>query len=220
MNEAKRERVSIPSYSLCEELINSISHGVGALFGIAALVLCIVFSVKSNDPWAIIGVSIYGATLIILYTISTIYHALKVNKAKKVFRVLDHCCIFLLIAGTYTPFTFVSLRGTLGWILFGIIWICAILGIVFNAISVDKYKKISVVLNLIMGWIILFAAKPLYYAIGKTGLILLILGGVAYSLGAALYAIGSRVRFMHSVFHFFVVAGSVLHFLSIFFYVI
>lgn len=220
MNEAKRERVSIPRYSLAEELINAISHGVGALLGIAALVLCIVFSAKSNDPWAITGVSIYGATLVILYTVSTIYHALKVNKAKKVFRVLDHCCIFLLIAGTYTPYTLVPLRGVVGWVLFGIIWGCAILGVVFNAINVDKYQKVSVFLNLIMGWIIILAAKPLYDAIGATGLALLVAGGVLYSVGAALYAIGSRVKFMHSVFHFFVVGGSVLHFFSIFFYVI
>jgi len=216
----KEPRVKIPNYSLAEELINSISHGVGALLGIAALVLCIVYASIKSDAWAVVGVSIYGATLVILYTISTIYHALKINKAKRVFRVLDHCSVFLMIAGTYTPYTLVTLHGTIGWVIFGIVWGFTILGIVFNSIDVDKYKKLSIALNLIVGWVVIIAFKPLLAALGVLGVVLLIMGGVLYSVGAFLYAIGPRVKFMHSIFHFFVVAGSICHFFSIFFYVI
>ena len=216
----KEPRVSIPKYSLAEELINSISHGIGALLGIAALVLCIVYATIKSDAWAVVGVSIYGATLVILYTISTIYHALKINKAKRVFRVLDHCSVFLMIAGTYTPYTLVTLRGTLGWVIFGIVWGCTIMGIIFNSISVDKFQKVSVILNLVVGWVVIIAFNSLLEALGWPGVILLISGGVLYSVGAFLYTIGKRIKFMHSIFHFFVVAGSVCHFFSIFFYVI
>ena len=216
----KEPRVSIPKYSLAEELINSISHGIGALLGIAALVLCIVYATIKSDAWAVVGVSIYGATLVILYTISTIYHALKINKAKRVFRVLDHCSVFLMIAGTYTPYTIVTLRGTLGWVIFGIVWGCTIMGIIFNSISVDKFQKVSVILNLVVGWVVIIAFNSLLEALGWPGVILLISGGVLYSVGAFLYTIGKRIKFMHSIFHFFVVAGSVCHFFSIFFYVI
>lgn len=216
----KEPRVSIPKYSLAEELINSISHGIGALLGIAALVLCIVYAAIKSDAWAVVGVSIYGATLVILYTISTIYHALKINKAKRVFRVLDHCSVFLMIAGTYTPYTLVTLHGALGWVIFGIVWGCTILGIVFNSIDVDKFQTVSVILNLVVGWIVIIAFKALLTALGWPGVILLISGGVLYSVGAFLYTIGKKIKFMHSIFHFFVVAGSICHFFSIFFYVI
>ena len=215
-----KNKVSIPKYTLAEELINSISHGIGALLGIAALVLCIVYAAIKSDAWAVVGVSIYGATLVILYTISTIYHALKINKAKRVFRVLDHCSVFLLIAGTYTPYTLVTLNGTLGWVIFGIVWGLTILGIVFNSIDVDRYQNISVILNLLVGWIVIIAFKPLLESLGVSGVVLLITGGVLYSIGAFLYAVVKKVKFMHSIFHFFVVAGSVCHFFSIFFYVI
>lgn len=217
---SKEPRVKIPNYCLAEELINSISHGIGALLGIAALVLCIVYAAIKSDAWAVVGVSIYGATLVILYTISTIYHALKINKAKRVFRVLDHCSVFLMIAGTYTPYTLVTLHGTVGWVIFGIVWGCTILGIVFNSIDVDKYKNLSIALNLIVGWVVIVAFKPLLASLGVAGVVLLIIGGVLYSIGAGLYAIGHRVKFSHSIFHFFVVAGSICHFFSIFFYVI
>ncbi len=215
-----KNKVIIPKYTLAEELINSISHGIGALLGIAALVLCIVYATIKSDAWAVVGVSIYGATLVILYTISTIYHALKINKAKRVFRVLDHCSVFLLIAGTYTPYTLVTLNGTLGWVIFGIVWGLTILGIVFNSIDVDRYQNISVILNLLVGWIVIIAFKPLLESLGVPGVVLLITGGVLYSIGAFLYAVVKKVKFMHSIFHFFVVAGSVCHFFSIFFYVI
>lgn len=216
----KRSPIAIPKYSLSEELISSISHGVGALLSIVALLLCLIVSISHQDAYEIVSAVIYGTTLIILYLMSTLYHALKVNKAKRVFRVIDHCSIFLLIAGTYTPYTLVTLRQTVGWWLFALIWGAAIVGIVLNAIDLKKYSTISVICYLAMGWVIVFAFKPLTESLDRTGVALLIWGGVAYSVGALLYAIGAKKKYFHSVFHFFVLAGSVLHFFSILLYVL
>ena len=218
-DEQRRHRIAIPHYTLGEELMNSISHGVGALFGIAALVLCVVRSAQSGDPYRIVSGSIFGFTVLILYLMSCLYHALKVNKAKRVFRVIDHCTIFLLIAGTYTPYTLVSLRDSVGWWVFGVIWATAIVGIVLNAVSLKKFSKISVALYLIMGWMIIIAYQPMVQAIPSGGMKLLVWGGVAYTLGAILYGVGSRKKYFHSIFHFFCLIGTVLHFLSIYLYV-
>lgn len=217
-----KEPIAIPKYSLAEELISSISHGIGALLGVSALVISVVVSVLHRDPWAVVSCSVYGAMLVILYTMSTIYHALKVNKAKRVFRVIDHCSVFLLIAGTYTPYTLVTLReaGHVGWTLFGIVWGAAIIGIVFNAIDVKKYAVVSMISYLAMGWVIVFAFKPLYHALEFNGIVLLVAGGIAYTLGAIVYGVGAKVKYMHSIWHFFVLAGSILHFFSIILYVI
>lgn len=152
MTNPKPHRISIPKYSLSEELLNSISHGVGAIFGIVATVLCILKGCAAGDPWRIVSGAIFGATMLLLYLMSCLYHALKVNKAKRVFRVIDHCTIFLLIAGTYTPFTLVTLRDSVGWWLFGAVWGIAILGITLNAIDLKKFSKISVACYLLMGW--------------------------------------------------------------------
>ena len=138
-----KDRIEIPKYTLGEELVSAISHGIGALLSVVALVLCIVFSAKHNDVYAIVSSCIYGTTSIILYTMSTMYHSLKVNNAKRVFRIIDHCSIFLLIAGTYTPYVLVVLPKNIGWTMFGIIWACATIGIVLNAVDLNKYKKIS-----------------------------------------------------------------------------
>lgn len=168
----------------------------------------------------VVSSCIYGGTLIILYSMSTIYHALAKNKAKKVFRILDHCSIFLLIAGTYTPYTLVAIRGPVGWVLFGIIWASAVVGITLNAISVQKFKIFSMICYVASGWAVIAAARPMAAAIPLRGIILLLLGGVAYSIGAVLYTIGKKIKYMHSIWHFFVLAGSILHFFSIFLYVI
>ena len=218
-DEQRRHRIAIPHYTLGEELMNSISHGVGALFGIAALVLCVVRSAQSGDPYRIVSGSIFGFTVLILYLMSCLYHALKVNKAKRVFRVIDHCTIFLLIAGTYTPYTLVSLRDSVGWWVFGVIWATAIVGIVLNAVSLKKFSKISVALYLIMGWMIIIAYQPMVQAIPGGGMQLLVWGGVAYTVGAILYGVGSRKKYFHSIFHFFCMIGTALHFLSIYLYV-
>lgn len=220
MTDQKPHRISIPKYSLSEELLNSISHGVGALFGIVGTVLCIVKAANTGDPWRIVSSAIFGASVLLLYLMSCLYHALKVNMAKRVFRVIDHCTIFLLIAGTYTPFTLVTLRGTIGWLLFGIVWGMAVLGITLNAIDLKKFSKISVACYLIMGWTILAAFQPLADALAPQGVALLVWGGIAYTVGAILYGIGAKVKYFHSVFHFFCLAGTVLHFLAIYLYVL
>ena len=218
-DEQRKHRIAIPHYTLGEELMNSISHGVGALFGIVALVLCVVRAAQSGDPYRIVSGAIFGFTVLILYLMSCLYHALKVNKAKRVFRVIDHCTIFLLIAGTYTPYTLVSLRDSVGWWVFGVIWATAIVGIVLNAVSLKKFSKISVALYLIMGWMIVIAYQPMVQAIPSGGMQLLVWGGVAYTVGAILYGVGSRKKYFHSIFHFFCMIGTALHFLSIYLYV-
>ena len=218
MTDPKPHRISIPKYSLSEELLNSISHGVGAIFGIVATVLCILKSCAAGDPWRIVSGAIFGATMLLLYLMSCLYHALKVNKAKRVFRVIDHCTIFLLIVGTYTPFTLVTLRDSVGWWLFGAVWGIAILGITLNAIDLKRFSKISVACYLLMGWAILSAIEPLRANLAPGGIALLVWGGVVYSVGAILYGIGSKVKYFHSIFHFFCLGGSVLHFLAIYQY--
>ena len=216
MTDQKPHRISIPKYSLSEELLNAISHGLGALFGIVGTVLCIVKAANTGDPWRIVSGSIFGVTVLLLYLMSCLYHALKVNMAKRVFRVIDHCTIFLLIAGTYTPFTLVTLRGTIGWVLFGIVWGMAVLGITLNAVNLKKFSKISVACYLVMGWAIIAAFQPLAEALAPQGVSLLIWGGIAYTVGAILYGIGAKVKYFHSVFHFFCLAGTVLHFFAIY----
>lgn len=220
MTDQKPHRISIPKYSLSEELLNAISHGLGALFGIVGTVLCIVKAANTGDPWRIVSGSIFGVTVLLLYLMSCLYHALKVNMAKRVFRVIDHCTIFLLIAGTYTPFTLVTLRGTIGWVLFGIVWGMAVLGITLNAVNLKKFSKISVACYLVMGWVIVAAFRPLAEALAPQGVSLLIWGGIAYTVGAILYGIGAKVKYFHSVFHFFCLAGTVLHFFAIYLYVL
>lgn len=220
MTDQKPHRISIPKYSLSEELLNAISHGLGALFGIVGTVLCIVKAANTGDPWRIVSGSIFGVTVLLLYLMSCLYHALKVNMAKRVFRVIDHCTIFLLIAGTYTPFTLVTLRGTVGWVLFGIVWGMAVLGITLNAVNLKKFSKISVACYLVMGWAIIAAFQPLAEALAPQGVSLLIWGGIAYTVGAILYGIGAKVKYFHSVFHFFCLAGTVLHFFTIYLYVL
>lgn len=218
--EQKRQLLGIPSYTLAEELLNSISHGIGAGLGIAALVLCIVKSAIAGDGFKLASSIVFGLTTTMLYLMSCLYHALKINRAKKVFRIFDHCTIFLLIAGTYTPYTLVTLRGATGWVLFGVVWAVAITGIVLNAVNLRKFAKISVICYVLLGWIILLASKTLVENLARPGLMLLVGGGIAYTVGAVLYAVGSKRKYFHSIFHFFCLIGTVLHFFSIYFYVL
>ena len=210
----RRLKLSLPAYTLGEEIFSAITHGVGALLGVAALVVLLVFCRK--EPLVITAVSIYGGTMILLYTVSTIYHGLNLNVAKKVFRTLDHCTIFLLIAGTYTPITLVCLGGTQGWVMFSVVWAAAAVGIVLNGISVKKFAKISMVCYIAMGWVIVFAMKTFYINAGLMSVIYLGVGGFFYMVGAALYGVGKKVPYIHSVWHIFVLAGSLFHFLMIF----
>lgn len=205
-------------YSLGEEIANACTHGVGALFAVAASVLLIVFSAMSGDPWKVASSCIYGASMILLFTMSTLYHSFPIGKTKAVFRVFDHASIFILIAGTYTPFTLVTLRGTLGWIMFSLVWASAIVGVTLNAISVDRFQKLSLICYLASGWCIVFAIRPLMAAIPFPGLVLLVTGGLSYTIGVIFFKL--RNKYMHSIWHLFVLAGSILHFLAIFFYVV
>lgn len=214
------KKIELHKYSLAEELISSISHGIGALLAVAALVVAVVLAVIYNNVWCVVSVAIYGASLILLYTNSTIYHALRPNAGKKVFRIIDHCSIFVLIAGSYTPFTLVTLRGPLGWTLFGIIWGAAVLGITLNAVDMKKFSKFSMACYLLMGWGIVFAIKPLIANMAAGGLNLLLIGGLFYTVGAVLYLIGRHKKFIHSVWHFFVLAGSIAHYFCILFFVV
>ena len=218
--QPKPHRISIPKYTLGEELMNAISHGIGALFGVASLVMCIIRSCSPLDGFKLASSIVFGLSVTLLYLMSCLYHALKVNKAKRVFRVIDHCTIFLLIAGTYTPFTIVSLRESAGWWIFGIIWAMAVLGVVLNAVSLKKFAKVSVACYLIMGWMIVFSFGDLQAALHPDAISLLIAGGLAYTAGAVLYGIGSKKKYFHSVFHFFCLIGTVLHFLAVYLHVL
>ena len=217
---ALKDKISIPKYSLGEEITSAVTHGIGCLLSIAALVLCVVFSAIHHNPYAVVSSAIYGSTSIILYIISTLYHSFKVNNAKRVFRIIDHCSIYLLIAGTYTPFALVALPKTLGWIIFGVEWTCAVIGIVLNAIDLKKFKVVSMILYLIMGWMIVFSFDELLASMDIAGIYMMLVGGVLYTVGAIIYGIGKKVKYMHSIFHMFVLAASILFFFAIFLYVI
>lgn len=213
------DKITVPTYSLGEELVNSISHGVGAGLAIAGLVLCLI---KAETPAAIVSVSLYGAFMIILYIMSCIYHALSPRLlGKKVLRILDHINVMLMEAGTYMPICLSLFGGAVGWTLFGIVWAVTIVAVVFNAINVDKFSAVSVACNLIMGWgILLLLPELLASAPLSAVLIFLVGGGAVYSIGSILYSIGAKKKWMHSIFHFFVLAASVLHFFFIYGYCI
>ena len=223
MKRIKLDDRKLPTYTKGEEIFNMTSHIVGVALGIVALVLCIIFAAIHNNPYGVVASSIFGLTMILLYTMSSIYHGLKPNsKAKKVFQVLDHCSIFLLIAGSYTPFALCTLREystATGWTIFGIIWAMAILGIVLNSIDIKKYKKFSMICYLVMGWCIVVKINLLPQLLGIAGFSLLLAGGIAYSIGAILYGVGKKHKWMHSVFHLFILLGSILQFFCILLYV-
>ena len=214
---------TLPGYTRGEEIFNMVSHIVGGALGITATALCVIVAAIHGNVMGVISGAIFGATMILLYTMSSIYHGLSPHlMAKKVFQVIDHCTVYILIAGSYTPFALVSLRNqntALGWTIFGLIWGVAIVGIVFTAIDLKTFRIPSMVCYLTMGWLVLFAVKPIVRAIGLGGCILLVAGGLAYTAGAVLYLNGKRRRYIHSLFHLFVLAGSLLHFLCILFYV-
>jgi len=214
----------LPVYKKGEEIFNMVSHIVGGALGVAALTLCVIFAAIHGNVYGVVSSSIYGATMILLYTMSTIYHGLKADStAKKVFQILDHCSIFLLIAGSYTPFALCTIRQVdvaTGWTIFGIIWGMAALGIALNAIDLKRYKVFSMICYLVMGWIIIFKFDLLLKGLNTIGLILLIAGGVVYTIGAVLYGLGKKHKYVHSIFHLAIVIGSLLQFFSILLYVV
>lgn len=204
-------------YTLGEEIANSITHGVGAIFGIVALTLLMVFGAFYGDAWYIVSFAIYGASLIIMYTMSTLYHAFPSERVKAVFQILDHSAIYLLIAGTYTPFALVSLRQTSGWWMFGIIWGIAVAGIVVCTIPKTNHNKmISALVYLAMGWMIIFYWNPISAAVTKETLVWLIIGGIFYTFGAVFY-ICKKMPYSHPIWHLFVILGSIAHFIAIFY---
>jgi hemolysin III len=206
-------------YSLAEEIAHAITHGVGLLLSVAALTILAVFATLRGDAWHIVSCSIYGSTLVLLYAASTFYHALPAPRAKVVFRVLDHAAIYVLIAGTYTPFTLVNLRGGWGWALFGVVWGLGILGVVLEAVARQRVRILSLVLYLALGWLGAIAVKPLLDSVATGGLVLLLLGGVAYTGGVVFYC-WRRLPYHHAIWHIFVLAGSVLHYFAVLFFVI
>ena len=201
------------------ERFNSISHLVGAALALAGLVVLVVFASLQGDLWKIVSFSIYGASLFLLYTLSTLYHSMR-GRAKQIFKKLDHVAIYLLIAGSYTPFTLVTLRGTWGWTLFVIIWGLAIVGIIVDSLHKEGSRTIQMVIYLLMGWLILVAMYPLIQALPKGGLVLLVLGGVFYTSGIIFYAIDGRMNHAHGIWHLFVLAGSISHFLAVLLYIL
>lgn len=203
-------------YTVGEEIFNAVTHGVGAALGIAGTVILLVYS---DDAWKAVSSSIYGGSMILLFLMSCLYHAIAAPRAKKVFRVFDHTSIFLLIAGTYTPFTLITLRGWVGWTLFGIVWACAVVGIVLNSISIERFRRFSQICYIASGWCIVIAFVPLWRSLALPGIVLLLAGGVAYTVGVFFYRDKKR-RYVHSVWHLFVLAGAVLHYLDILLYVI
>lgn len=201
-------------YSLGEEIFNSISHGVGAGLSIAGTVVLIVTAAIHTNAWGIVSSCIYGASLIILYTMSTLYHSFTNIKAKSFFRIMDHNTIFFLIAGTYTPITLYFLSGVVGWVLFSVVWGAAIFGIVMNSINLEKARIPSIFCYVAMGWVVIFAIKPLIASMPPISLFFLVAGGVFYTLGIIFYAI-KKVKYFHSVWHLFTIVGSVLHYFCI-----
>jgi hemolysin III len=197
-----------------EELVNFITHGVGAVLAVAGMVLLIVFACIYGTVWHIVGFTIFGSTLTILYLSSTLYHGFRGEQIKKLFRKFDHISIFLLIAGTYTPFCFSALHGWVGWTIFGVVWGCCLLGIVLKAFFTGKMEKLSLIIYITMGWLIVFAIKPLYENISSTAFTFLLLGGLCYTLGTYFYA-NDKKRFHHGVWHVFVLCGSACHFFSV-----
>ncbi len=202
-----------------EEIANSITHGMGALLSIVALSILVSLAVRKGDSWRILGFSIYGSALILLYLSSTLYHSLIFTRAGRLFAILDHAFIYILIAGTYTPFALVSIRSALGWTLFGIIWGVAVIGVVFETFIVGRRRVVSTIIYIVMGWMIMAAIKPLLMSISATGVSWLVAGGLLYTLGVIFFS-WKRLPYHHMIWHFFVMGGSVCHFFAIYYYVL
>lgn len=209
----------VRSQTIGEEIANAVSHGTGAALAAAGTVILIIKACVLSSPVSVVSASLYGAALIILYTFSTLYHSITNNTAKRVLRIFDHCSIFLLILGSYIPISLCLIQGAFGWTLFGINTACAVLGIALNSINLEKWKKLSMVLYVIMGWSVLMSVKTVISALEPRGLLLLVLGGALYTLGIIFYK-NKNTKYMHFVWHIFVLGGSVTHFFCILNYVL
>ena len=200
--------------SLGEEIANSVSHGIGLLAALVAFPILVTAALSRGDPAGIVGASVFAITMVLLYLASTLFHALPPNRAKRVFQILDHSAIYLLIAGTYTPFTLGVLRGAWGWTLFGLVWFLAVVGTVFKSLGGVRYTTFSTWVYLAMGWLVLIAIEPVWTLVPKWGLFWLLAGGIAYTVGAVFF-MAERIRYFHFVWHLFVVAGTACHFIAV-----
>ena len=214
-----RDIDGIKYYSPIEEKINIISHAIGFILSMVALVLLVWHATRHGDVWHIVSFSIFGASLIILYAASSFYHSAKKSELRSRLNIIDHASIYVLIAGTYTPFTLVTLKGTIGWVIFGISWGLALTGIILKFFFTGKYNLMSTIMYVLMGWVIVFAIKPLINNLPLAGLLWLVAGGISYTIGAILYGI-KKIKFNHAIFHIFVLMGSFCHFMSVYFYVL
>ena len=214
-----KDREEIKQYSPTEEKINIISHAIGFILSIVAFLLLVTHAALHGDVRHIVSFSIFGASLILLYAASTFYHSSKNPELRKKLKFIDHASIYILVAGTYTPFTLITLSGRLGWVIFGTAWGLAITGIILKLFFTGKYNLISTSMYLFMGWVIVFAIKPLISNLPSEGFLWLLAGGISYTIGAVLYSI-KKIKFNHAIFHMFVLTGSFCHFVSVFFYVL
>ena len=205
--------------SYAEEFANSVTHGLGLALSVAGLVVLVVLAALRGTAWHVVSCAVYGATLVLLYTASTLYHSVQTPRAKRVLRILDHGAIYLLIAGTYTPFTLVNLRGGLGWTLFGLVWGLAAAGVLFKIFHVDRFPIVSTLVYLSMGWLVVIAWKPVMALIPGGGIAWLIAGGVAYTAGVLFFAL-ERLKYNHAIWHLFVLAGSICHYMAVLLYVL
>lgn len=222
ISTASRHRVQLPDYTRAEEITNMVTHIVGGALAIAAIPLLVIAGAMHGSVWSIVSGAIYGTTLLIMFTVSSVYHGLRRNKAKRVMRVIDHCDIYFLIAGTYTPILLCGIRPldpALAWTVFGVEWALAALAVTLNAIDLKRFEKLSMTCYIGMGWCVVVFFRYAVEAMTAAGFALLLSGGVAFTIGAVLYGVGKRVRFMHSVFHVAVLIGCILQFLSILLFV-
>ena len=214
----KLARLSDPKnarpFSLREEIIHSITHGIGSGLSIAGLILLVVFAVISGDVYQIIGFSIFGASLVILYTSSTLYHGIQEPRTKRIFKIFDHAAIYLLIAGSYTPFLLVGIRGVTGWTLLVVVWLIALIGITMKVLFIDRFHVLSVIAYLVMGWLCVFAFREMILNIPIGGIIWLAAGGILYTVGVIFYAL-QKTPYMHAVWHLFVLGGSICHYFAV-----
>ena len=220
--EKLRDRI-LPSYTKGEEIFNMVTHIVGGALGVAYLVLCVIMAAVHHNPMGVVASAIYGASVIVVFTMSSVYHGVRPSTAKKVLQIIDHCTIYMMIAGTYTPIALCAVRAqntAIGWVIFGIVWGVTAIAATFTAIDLNRFRKLSMICYIGMGWCIVGFWKITYAAIGFWGAVFLIAGGILYTIGAVLYAVGKKKKYIHSVFHIFVDLASVCHFFCILFYVV
>lgn len=213
----EEEAVYTKKYLVTNEVLNAITHGIGAILSIVGMILLIMKAVNTGTTLELVSYCIYGFSQFLLYLSSTLYHSLIFTRARRIFKIFDHCSIFLLIAGSYTPITLITIGGTTGWTLFGVVWAIAIFGIIYKCLWIEKFKKMSTLLYIGMGWISMFAIKPMYTGLGFEGFALLLAGGLSFTIGTIFYSM-RNVKYMHVLWHLFVLAGTGFIYFSILFY--